>query len=357
VWLSLLPLGLGAWAPAVAGDRCGVRRWTILGLLLGAVGLGGWVLSAIEAHTKHEGLAGVLMLGSWIAGALTSFGIRSSYEDQIDGTPHSSDPWPQPTERSRTWTIRYAVAAFVITLGGDVLLGELLRHVFGVHLKVGVGVLIVDATLLASLFPLARGRGLSLSDVGVRAAPSMRSLGLVLLVLLAYALAAGGYTALFIGHSARHSADVLSGVRHLGTVLTVVTVVAVAVSAPVVEEIFFRGLLYRSLRNRLSVPWAALIGGALFGLVHIFGYPLITVPIKALFGILACLLYERTGSLLPGIAVHSFVDASAIDLALTGNDDVVVVCFGALIVALVLRWVLQSLTKPLPSGTATEAPA
>jgi membrane protease YdiL (CAAX protease family) len=185
----------------------------------------------------------------------------------------------------------------------------------------------------------------------------MGSLGLVLLVLFAYALGGGVYTALFIGHSARHSADILSGVRHLGTVLTVVTVVAVAVSAPVVEEIFFRGFLYRSLRNRLPVPWAALIGGVLFGLVHIVGYPLITVPVKMLFGLLACLLYERTGSLLPGIALHSFVDASAIDLALTGNDDIVIACFGALIVALVLRWAAQSLTRPLPGGTAAEGPA
>ncbi|MGH2860072.1 MAG: lysostaphin resistance A-like protein [Solirubrobacteraceae bacterium] len=357
MWLSLLPLGLGAWAPAVAGHRCGVRRWTMFGLLCGAAGFAGWVLAAIDAHTNLAGLAVVLMLGAWLAGALTSFAIRPAYEDLIDGTPHRSDPWPQPTGRSRTWTVRYAVAAFVITFAGDFLLGVLLRHLFGVHLKVGVGVLIVDATLLGSLLPVARGRGLSLSDLGVRAAPSMRSLGLVLLVLLAYALAAAVYAALFIGHSARHSADLLSGVRHLGTVLTVVTVVAVAVSAPVVEETFFRGLLYRSLRNRLPVPRAALIGGVLFGFVHIIGYPLITVPVKMLFGILACLLYERTGSLIPGIAVHSFVDASAVDLALTGNDDIVLVCFGALIVGLVLRWAFQSLTRPLPSGTAAEAPA
>jgi uncharacterized protein len=329
----------------------------MLGLVWGAAGFAGWVLAAVDAHSNLKTLGGGLLVGAWIAGAVTSFGIRSRYEDLIGGTPHSTDPWPQPTARSMTWTVRYAVAAFVITFAGDILLGVVIRHVFGVHVKVGVGVLIVDATLLGSLLPVARRRGLSLSDLGVRAAPSMGSLGLVILVLIAYALAAAGYSALFIGHSARHSADLLSGVRHLGTVLTVVTVVAVAVSAPVVEEIFFRGLLYRSLRNRLPVPWSALIGGALFGLVHIVGYPLITVPVKMIFGILACLLYERTGSLLPGMAVHSFVDASAVDLALTGNDDVVVACFGALLVILVLRWAVQSLARPLLSDTAAEAPA
>ncbi len=113
--------------------------------------------------------------------------------------------------------------------------------------------------------------------------------------------------------------------------------VAAAVSAPVVEEIFFRGLLYRSLRNRLGVARAALLAGALFGLVHITGYPLITLPIKAGFGVLACLLYERTGSLLPGIALHSFIDASGIDIALTGNDAVVLIVAGSVAGALLVR--------------------
>jgi len=87
----------------------------------------------------------------------------------------------------------------------------------------------------------------------------------------------------------------------------------------VVEEIFFRGLLYRCLRNRLAVLPAALIAGCLFGLVHITGYPLVTLPVKAALGLNACLLYEQTGSILPGIALHSLVDGTAFEAALTGH--------------------------------------
>jgi membrane protease YdiL (CAAX protease family) len=104
-----------------------------------------------------------------------------------------------------------------------------------------------------------------------------------------------------------------------------------------VEEIFFRGLLYRSLRNRLAIWPAALIAGAMFGLVHIASYPVDTLPVKAAFGVSACLLYERTGSLLPGIGLHSFVDASSIDVSLTGNDLIVLGSFLCLTVVLLVR--------------------
>jgi membrane protease YdiL (CAAX protease family) len=90
------------------------------------------------------------------------------------------------------------------------------------------------------------------------------------------------------------------------------------------------------LRNRLSILPAALIAGALFGLVHITSYPLGTLPVKAAFGVIACLLYEHTGSLMPGIALHSFVDASSIDVALTGDDLIVFASFLLLVVVLLV---------------------
>jgi hypothetical protein len=51
------------------------------------------------------------------------------------------------------------------------------------------------------------------------------------------------------------------------------------------------------------------------------------MPVKAAFRITTCLLCERTGSLPPGITPHSFVDASAIDVSLTGNDLIVLAGF------------------------------
>ena len=113
--------------------------------------------------------------------------------------------------------------------------------------------------------------------------------------------------------------------------------IAAAVSAPVVEEIFFRGLVYRSLRNRLPVLPATLIAGAIFGAAHISVYHPSELPVLAVFGVIACQLYERTGSLLPGIALHSFVDSTGIDVELTGNDLIVFAAFSILAAALLIR--------------------
>ncbi len=128
----------------------------------------------------------------------------------------------------------------------------------------------------------------------------------------------------------------LADVRHQGAINVALTVFAVAVSAPVVEEIFFRGLLYRSLRNRLSIVPAVLIAGVLFGFVHITSYPLDTLPVKAAFGVIACLLYERTGSLLPGIGLHALIDASAVVVALTGSDLIVIACSVLVVVVVIV---------------------
>jgi membrane protease YdiL (CAAX protease family) len=335
-WLSLLPFGFGSWAPVVAGVRCGVLRWTLLGLFWSGLGVGGFVLAGTAGNGSSSATAGLLLvLFGWLGGISTSFRIRRRYKERLqERGPHLA--WPLPTERSRRWSVRYALAAYALTFAGVFAVAGLLKYVLHAHLRVGAGVLVVDAMLLAALLPLARRRGLSREDLGLRTVPGARSVGLVLLAIVVYALVAAVWVLTVIQHKS-NSADMLAGLKHESTLNIVLASVAVSASAPIVEEIFFRGLLYRSLRNRLSVWPAALIAGSLFGLVHITGYPLNTLPIKAAFGVIACLLYERTGSLLPGIALHSFVDASAIDIALTGNDLIVFLAFLTLVVALLVR--------------------
>ena len=95
-----------------------------------------------------------------------------------------------------------------------------------------------------------------------------------------------------------------------GRVALVSGAILVIVVAPLVEELFFRGFLYRSLRSSLPVWAAALIAGAVFGLVHVFTGA-IAVPLLAFFGIVLCLVYEQTGSLYPVIAMHALVNMLA----------------------------------------------
>jgi membrane protease YdiL (CAAX protease family) len=84
--------------------------------------------------------------------------------------------------------------------------------------------------------------------------------------------------------------------------------------APAAEEFFFRGFFYRALRSRWSVLGAATIDGLLFGVIH-YDFSgadaLLIVPPLAVLGFIFCLVYERTGSLYPTIALHALNNAIA----------------------------------------------
>ncbi|CAH1664793.1 CPBP family intramembrane glutamic endopeptidase [Chelatococcus asaccharovorans] len=74
------------------------------------------------------------------------------------------------------------------------------------------------------------------------------------------------------------------------------------VVAPLFEELLFRGALLGWLAKHLSVGWAAVSASALFGLMHF--YPVV-MPYAFLFGLAATWLRLRSGSLLPGFAMHA----------------------------------------------------
>lgn len=85
-WLSLLPLGFGAWAPIYAGVRARVLSWIALGALWAAIAVAGWVVSTTSVshgHHKTSDTAGLLMIVAWVGGAATSFVIRAEYERRM----------------------------------------------------------------------------------------------------------------------------------------------------------------------------------------------------------------------------------------------------------------------------------
>jgi membrane protease YdiL (CAAX protease family) len=82
--------------------------------------------------------------------------------------------------------------------------------------------------------------------------------------------------------------------------------VMTCVVAPVAEEFFFRGFMFRVLAERTNVALGSLITGAVFGLVHLPSGDLIGVLVLSLFGVALCLVLWRTASLLPCIMLHAF---------------------------------------------------
>ena len=82
-----------------------------------------------------------------------------------------------------------------------------------------------------------------------------------------------------------------------------VQVLLIVVAAPVSEEVCFRGMLSGGLRERWPRFAAALIGGLIVGGLHaVTG--LSAVPPLMVFGVVLCLLYEKTGAIWPGIMLH-----------------------------------------------------
>src|SRR5919201_3125212 len=99
-----------------------------------------------------------------------------------------------------------------------------------------------------------------------------------------------------------------------GTAGLIAAGLMVMVVAPAAEEFFFRGFFYRALRTRYPVRMAAVIDGALFGVIH-YDFSgadaLLIVPPLALLGFIFCLVYERTGSIYTVIALHALNNAIA----------------------------------------------
>ena len=90
------------------------------------------------------------------------------------------------------------------------------------------------------------------------------------------------------------------------------------VVAPLLEEIIFRGLVQTSLLGVLgqSRRWPVVIFGAgWFALIHM-GLPWQVLPSIFVLGLVLGWLYERTGSLLPGVLVHAGFNAVNMVLAM-----------------------------------------
>lgn len=95
----------------------------------------------------------------------------------------------------------------------------------------------------------------------------------------------------------------------------VVSGLLLCVGAPIVEELFFRGLVQGSLTVRFGVGWGIWLQACLFGLVHVqpnLGRANITVILGiATFGLMQGWLRNRFGRLGPGIVAHSLFNLVA----------------------------------------------
>ena len=93
--------------------------------------------------------------------------------------------------------------------------------------------------------------------------------------------------------------------------------ILLVILAPLLEEMVFRGLLFTRLTNKWGTTRAMIVSSLFFGLLH---FPF--NPIGAfLLGIVACVLYARTRTLLLPIALHAMYNLLVWGLMFTSESE------------------------------------
>jgi uncharacterized protein len=181
----------------------------------------------------------------------------------------------------------------------------------------GVQALLAVTLIAVALAFATRSTSLAsaLGELGLRRF-ARSALGLAAVAYVAYLIFAVIYSAFVHPEQEDITRDLGFDEGGIGAFVAGALIVA---AAPLSEEIFFRGFMFGGLRRRLPMWAAALIAGAVFGLLHYTGPDSIgVVPQLAVLGVLLAWLYERTGSLWPPIILHVANNGLAL-IALTSS--------------------------------------
>jgi membrane protease YdiL (CAAX protease family) len=236
-----------------------------------------------------------------------------------------------PTARDEvTWGLGDAAVGFLLALVGGQLAGSVVLLLSGhepdefdqlslgwaLLAQVGLWVGLLGVPWVVSRL---KGRGL-VADFGLRAQPRDALVGglsgaltQLLLIPLLY-LPLFWLTDLDPEDLSERAEDLTE--RASGPFGVVMLILIVGVGAPIFEEIFWRGLVLRSLERRLGTWPAVGIGGLAFGLAH---FQWLEIPALSVFGVVAGFLTVRTGRLGPAIAAHVVFNMAAVVTLLSAS--------------------------------------
>lgn len=180
-----------------------------------------------------------------------------------------------------------------------------LTATLAIYLAVGAGIAVGLRRLRAPL-----------SFLGLRW-PTPRDLGLTLALLIPWYIGIAVVTALSSaafngGQLVQSNSRLIFVQRPNGIGLLLLALLVTAVAAPICEEIFFRGMLFRLLRTRVPLWAAALLSAVAFALAHASpAVSLALLPTFMFMGIVLALVYTRTRWLTNSILLHGLSNAIA----------------------------------------------
>jgi membrane protease YdiL (CAAX protease family) len=235
------------------------------------------------------------------------------------GAPRAEDPLADPPAAWPAWMAPAALAGGLVlaSLAGlivDIPALALGVKVTGSHVPGGLEIADTVAQDLAFLaiavfFAQLGGRAVSAWQFGLRPPVRLwRASWLVLITLVGFLIFSVIWTAAL--HSEKEKLLEQLGAGE-STLLLLLSAALTCVIAPICEEFLFRGFIFTALRNWRGTWPAAIITGLVFGGVHAGSAPVVDLVPLAGLGFGLCLLYRYTGSLYPGIAVHSLNNSLA----------------------------------------------
>jgi membrane protease YdiL (CAAX protease family) len=220
---------------------------------------------------------------------------------------------PSPRFPYANWGPGVAVLGVVLSLGVGIMLGipaAVIGHEadgdlttfgnVGVQIATALGFLLVPMAIAARWGAASIGQ--ILARLGVRRF-RLSALKWMAAAVGAYLTFAVLYSLVIVEPQQEDIADGFGPVP--------VQILLIVFAAAISEEVCFRGMLFGGLRRRLPRVGAALLAGLIFGALHaITG--LTAVPPLVFFGLVLSLLYEKTGSIVPGIILHMLNNSAAL---------------------------------------------
>jgi membrane protease YdiL (CAAX protease family) len=168
-----------------------------------------------------------------------------------------------------------------------------------------------DLALVATAWFMVAERGRPrLSMFGLRRFRFWRAIGWVLLAFFVYLVLAGIYTQL-VNPPQDDLPDQLGA--NDSVLLAVITGVFVIAIAPPVEEFFFRGFLFQSLRNSWGPALGSIGSAVIFSAIHL---QFDKFPQLVILGIALAFVFQKTDSLWPCIMLHALNNALAFAVTL-----------------------------------------
>lgn len=276
-------------------------------------------------------------------------------------THHAAAPQPPvpPPGGAENWPWWYGLATFGIGLIATLFVVGLLGAVYiGTGGKAEDPGFLIVATILQGLIfagtavGVARWSGpVRAIDFGLRRARLGPTIGKAAAILAIYFAVVTVYAEL-VHLKPDDSADKLGAGD--GTLGMLGFVVMAAIIAPIAEEFFFRGMVFRSFVNGIGVVGGALASGLLFGAMHIDSVDqdrLLQIVPLALLGVLFAALYVWSGTLYSAIALHATNNALAVIVYANDHQSTLgivlaVVAWTAMMAFCLVGW---RLTDPLPN--------